>query len=124
MDRLRELRKEKGLTTTALANIVGCSNPTITHYEKGDRKPDPDMLKKLADYFEVSVDYLLGRTDKKDFGIKKSPPTESVRDDNYYLQLLLDAGITEDFANSLTDAAIDNIRAYVKGIMDSKRNKL
>lgn len=64
MERLRELRKQHGLTTTALANIVGCSNPTITHYEKGDRKPDPEMLKKLADYFGVSVDYLLGRNEK------------------------------------------------------------
>ena len=54
MERLRELRKEKGLTTTMLAEIMGCSNPTITHYEKGDRKPDPDMLIRLADYFEVS----------------------------------------------------------------------
>lgn len=64
MERLRELRKQRGLTTTALANIVGCSNPTITHYERGDRKPDPDMLKKFADFFGVSVDYLLGRDEK------------------------------------------------------------
>lgn len=61
MEKLRELRKARRLTTTELANIVGCSNPTITHYERGDRKPDPDMLKKFADYFGVSIDYLLGR---------------------------------------------------------------
>lgn len=64
MQKLRELRKAKGLTTTELGKIIGCSNPTITNYELGNRKPDPDTLKKLADYFEVSVDYLLGRKEK------------------------------------------------------------
>ena len=63
MERLRDLRKQKNLTTTELANIIGCSNPTITHYERGDRSPDPKTLLKLADYFKVSVDYLLGRED-------------------------------------------------------------
>ena len=61
MQKLRELRKQNKLTTTDLANIIGCSNPTITHYERGDRSPDPKTLLKLADYFKVSVDYLLGR---------------------------------------------------------------
>lgn len=65
MERLKQLRKERNLTTTELGLAVGCSNPAISHYEHGDRKPDPDMLVKFADFFEVSVDYLLGRTDKK-----------------------------------------------------------
>ncbi len=64
MNRLRELRKEKGLTTTELGEIIGCSNPTITNYERGYRKPDPEMLIKLADFFGVTVDYLLGREDE------------------------------------------------------------
>lgn len=61
MIRLKELRKSRGLTTAQLGEILGCSNPTITHYERGDRKPDPSTLLRLADYFNVSVDYLLGR---------------------------------------------------------------
>jgi len=61
MQKLRDLRKSKGLTTTELGKIIGCSNPTITNYELGNRKPDPETLKKLADFFNVSVDYLLGR---------------------------------------------------------------
>ncbi len=61
MQNLRELRKAHGLTTEQLAKIVGCSNATITNYELGNRQPDQKMLFKLADYFGVTVDYLLGR---------------------------------------------------------------
>lgn len=62
MKRLRELRLQLGLTTTELGQAIGCSNPTITNYELGNRNPDPETLMKLADYFNVSVDYLLDRT--------------------------------------------------------------
>lgn len=64
MERLKDLRTEKGLTTSALGKIVGCSNPTITHYERGDREPSLEMLCKLADLFGVSVDYLIGHEKK------------------------------------------------------------
>lgn len=65
MKRLRELRKQNDLTTTELGKILGCSNQSITHYEHGERKPDPEMLIKIADFFGVSVDYLLGRDNNK-----------------------------------------------------------
>lgn len=76
MNRLRELRKEKGLTTTELGEIIGCSNPTITNYERGYRKPDPETLLKLADYFGVSVDYLLGRDEAPGVQMKSAAPNE------------------------------------------------
>lgn len=65
MKNLKELRLSQNLTTTELGKKMGCSNPTITHYEKGDREPSIDMLCKLADYFNVSVDYLIGHETKK-----------------------------------------------------------
>ncbi len=64
MEKLRELRISRGLTTTELGKIIGCSNPTITNYELGNRKPDPETLIKLANFFDVTVDYLLGREEK------------------------------------------------------------
>lgn len=60
--RLRELRKEFKLTQKQLSDIIGISDRTIGYYETGDRFPNEDILKKFADYFDVSVDYLLGRT--------------------------------------------------------------
>ena len=64
MKNLRLLRNEKGLTTTQLANLMGCTNQSITHYERGEREPSLEMTCKLADYFNVSVDYLIGHEKK------------------------------------------------------------
>lgn len=62
-DRLRQLRNDLGLLQKDLAKKVKLSQQTISLYESGKREPDYDTLKKLADFFNVSVDYLLGRTD-------------------------------------------------------------
>lgn len=62
-DRLRQLREEKGLLQRELAESLNLSRVAITQYEQGRRVPEVDILVKLADFFMVSVDYLLGRTD-------------------------------------------------------------
>ncbi len=59
MEKIKELRKEKGLTMKRLGEIVGVSESTISLYESGKRQPDNDMLKKFASFFNVSIDYLL-----------------------------------------------------------------
>lgn len=60
---LKELRKSKGLTQKQLAVNIGASERGIQQYELGERKPTYDMLVVLADYFDVSLDYLVGRID-------------------------------------------------------------
>lgn len=62
-ERLRELRKKAGLTQAAVGEILGVSIRGYTHYENGDRDMSPEVLIALADYYGVTVDYLLGRTD-------------------------------------------------------------
>lgn len=59
--RIRELRKAKKVTMKELGNMIGVAESTMSLYETGKRKPDPETLSRLADYFNVSVDYLLGR---------------------------------------------------------------
>ena len=59
--RLKELRTEKNVPQSAVAEFLGITQPAYANYERGTRKPDPEILSKLADYFGVSVDYLLGR---------------------------------------------------------------
>lgn len=61
-DRLKNLRKEKGLYQKDLAKALNVGRTTIGNYEQGIRFPDKDILNDLADYFNVSIDYLLGRT--------------------------------------------------------------
>lgn len=63
--RLKELRKEKNITQIKLAMELNMSQNTISRYETGERQAGYDELIKIADYFNVSIDYLLGRTDKK-----------------------------------------------------------
>lgn len=61
-DRLKELRTSKGLTMEQLAKEIDSTKGTISNFENKNKKPSLDMLIKLADYFEVSIDYLVGRT--------------------------------------------------------------
>lgn len=61
MERLKKLRKENKITMRELGGVLGLSETAIYYYETGKREPDQATLKKLADYFNVSVDYLLGR---------------------------------------------------------------
>ena len=62
-EHLRSLRKSKGITQKQLALNISASERGIQQYELGERKPTYDMLISLADYFDVSLDYLVGRTD-------------------------------------------------------------
>ena len=59
--RLKELRTEKKVSQATLADYLGITQPAYANYERGIRKPDPEILLKLADFFGVSVDCLLGR---------------------------------------------------------------
>ncbi|MCF8002418.1 MAG: helix-turn-helix domain-containing protein [Halanaerobiales bacterium] len=63
--RLKYLRKESDLYQKELAEKIGVSRTTITQYENGAREPNYEILKKLANFFEVSTDYLLGNTDQR-----------------------------------------------------------
>lgn len=61
--RLKELRKKAGLSQKRLAEIFNVAQNTISQWELGLRTMDIDTASKLADFFNVSVDYFLGRTD-------------------------------------------------------------
>ena len=63
MIKLFELRSEKGLSQRELARIMNISQGTYNNWENENTQPSIEQLIALADFFEVSVDYLLGRTD-------------------------------------------------------------
>ena len=63
--RLKELRKEKGISQLKLAFDLNMNQNTISRYENMERQADYDTLIKFADYFNVSLDYLLGRSENK-----------------------------------------------------------
>ena len=65
--RLKELRKSRGITQLKLAIDLGMNQNSISRYESGEREADYRTLIAFADYFNVSVDYLLERTNNPTF---------------------------------------------------------
>lgn len=61
---LRMLRTNTGLSQQALADKLGLSKSAVNMYERGEREPSFEVLEIIADFFNVDIDYLLGRTDK------------------------------------------------------------
>lgn len=64
-DTLKQLRMKQGLTSEELCSKIGIKGGSYRNYERNDRKPDYDTLVKLADFYGVTTDYLLGRPDAK-----------------------------------------------------------
>ena len=65
LERLKELRSKAGISQKKLADIVGVSQQAINKYENHSTEPDIGMLKRMAEYFETSVDYIIGYDDPK-----------------------------------------------------------
>lgn len=101
--RLRALREEKGLTLEQVANSVGTTKVSIGRYEKDEREPKSEMLNLLADFFNVSVDYLLGRDTFKHLRTQSSE------------SLLADA----DKNNNLSKKEIINIEKEAQQMIDN-----
>lgn len=64
-ERLKSERKIKNINQPELAEIMNVSKQTVSNWENGNRIPDANTLKCLADFYDCSVDYLLGRTDER-----------------------------------------------------------
>ncbi len=64
--RIRDLRKQKRMSQTELAKLAGVSQTTVTAWETGKAEPSSSAVSKLADIFNVTTDYLLGRPDKQE----------------------------------------------------------
>lgn len=97
-EKLAQLRKEKNLTKKDVAIHLQIEQSTYGKYELGKRKPDYEMLLKLADFFGVSVDYLLGRSDFRNSG----SPGEDRKDSFYSLDV-----------SSLSEEAILQVKEYI-----------
>ena len=61
MNNIKFLRKKKGLTQAQLCKVLNIAQPTLSGYETGNYEPDQDTLGRIADYFGVTVDFILGR---------------------------------------------------------------
>ena len=76
-ERIKQLRKKKGISQSELAALIGVKNNTVSTWERGTRKPDFEALDLLSDYFEVSFEYILGSSNKEEAIVK---PTQKELD--------------------------------------------
>lgn len=98
--RLKELRKEKKLTQADLAKIFSLGESTISFYENNKRTPDFELLKRIAVFFNVSIDYLLGNIDVRNTSVKENGnkpfrcidvnglPDEAIEEVEKYIELI------------------------------------
>ena len=88
MLRIKELREEKNISQLELAKKLNLTQQSISLYEKGEREPSIDVLKNIANFFNVSLDYLLGKSDirnydedEKEFRFAYHKETEGMTDE-------------------------------------------
>ncbi|MEG2116095.1 MAG: helix-turn-helix transcriptional regulator [Clostridia bacterium] len=101
-ERLRELMQERGLNNSSLEKVSGCPNTTISAWLTKNAFPKPRSLIRLSDYFDCSIDYLLGLTDAPERSRSENPTTFA----NRITQLTKDKNIT--FYRVYTDCKIPN----------------
>ena len=105
-NRIKLLREEKGLKQDELSKILGVSPSAIGMYERDEREPNDDITLKLAEFFNVTTDYLLGKSDNRNI--------ENIRD-NFKIELS-----TKEYKN-ITDEQKKQIEDFAKFIL--KNNK-
>jgi len=111
--RITELRESRKMTQEELAKKLNISRASLSHYEKARREPDYETLQKIADYFQVSIDYMFGRTANS-----KEILDEHVRDFVDSLELS-DSTLLESFTltidgRELTDEEARRFIAFVR----------
>lgn len=62
-NRIKDLRLEKGLTQKQVAEQLNITTRAYSYYETGTREPSFDVLRRICDFFDVTADYIIGRTD-------------------------------------------------------------
>jgi transcriptional regulator with XRE-family HTH domain len=98
MENLRSLREAKKITQSQLGEYLGAKKSAISLWESGKRQPDQETLVRIANYFDVTVDYLLGREEETTPAQEKAPADlraeakkllEDMDDDEYALALAI-----------------------------------
>jgi transcriptional regulator with XRE-family HTH domain len=123
---LTQLRKEFGMTQDELAKELGITRGSLSMYETDKRFPDKDILKSIADFFSVSTDYLLGRTE---FRTPADRISEAIGTDKELLTFWEDTRNRENVQllfkqiRNLSDRDINQVIKIIKAIEDEEANE-
>ncbi len=111
MNRIAELRKEAGLNQKEFGKLINAAQTSVSNWELGLREAPYDMLVKMADYFGVSIDYLLGREEQNE-----KPATDNgdgISDMDKFLF---------NWLKSLSPEEIEAAQAYIQGRRDAQKD--
>lgn len=109
MDRLKELRNERRLLQKDIARVLQCSTTVYCRYENGSRETPKDVMLKLADFYGVSVDYLMGRDETTQ---QKSPA--------HMGEAELDEALIKALV-SLSPQEAERVRDFVSGLIAARK---
>lgn len=93
-NQIRYLRQSQGLNQVQLAEKLGVKKQSVSNWENGNIMPSIEMLMRIADYFSVSTDYLLGRENKTNMGVHQVDVTGLSQKQMEHICLIID-----DFRN-------------------------
>lgn len=124
MKNLKLLRKQHNLSQKEIGNIFHASQNTVSQWENGTRKPSYDIIQEIADYFDVSVDYLLGRQEQlPELNNKDQKEIQKILDETKE-QLLSQDGLMFDGVPATEEDVQKIIMAMQMGMeMIKKENK-
>lgn len=105
MEHLKELRTERGLLQKDIATFLGIDRTTYVKYEKGDNEPSNEILIKLAKFFSVSVDYLLGISNVKSATTVPAPKESEI----------------ETLFNKLNSLGKEKATEYISDLLDNPK---
>lgn len=116
-DRIKQLRLEKNISQKDLAKHFNIARSTLSQYESNLRSPSDEMKLKISEYFNVSLDYLLGKTDKKNFD--KNNVTDKINETikNNKLQTIAAHYDDDDF----TDSDLEDIKNFIDFVVSKKK---
>lgn len=106
-ERLTKLREKECMSRQQLADILGVSRASLEYYEKGKRTPDIEVLYKLSEHFNVTADYLIGRTDK----------CGESTDENAVCEY---TGLSENAIKALHILKIESVHGYIESNIEIK----
>lgn len=116
---LKGLREERHLSQRALAEKLGISNSAVGMYESGNREPNYDILEQIADFFNVDMNYLLGKTTIKNSYINKN----SLQYDRHIVSIHMENIIKCQLADGQISDDPKYIIEYLKEILDNRLNE-
>ncbi|MGU3355424.1 helix-turn-helix domain-containing protein [Bacillus wiedmannii] len=113
-EKIKELRKNSKITQEQLGNAIGVSKMAISYFEKGKKAPGRETLEKIADYFNVTTDYLLGRSEDPELNEEEN---KTVTEEGKNIMTLIES-LPEDERKK----AWEQLEMYVNYMQTKKNN--